>query len=399
GSAFLGGDDLHGLAVFEPGRERHHHSIDAGPPAAMTELGVDVVGEVNRGRADRQLDHPRLGREHEDRRLAGVAREHRPQTEALADVALPGEQLAQPGDFVVVTILAASAPFLVAPVRRHAILGEAMHLGGADLDLERLAVVGNDDGVQRAIAVRLGARDVVVVFLGNRLPDAVDHAQHRVAVVDARDDDSQTTQILDLGQGQALTTHLVADADEVLRSTAQFGVDAGPRDLGLQAHQRRLDEVLAFDAPLLELPGEPLVFIGPEKAKRQVLELPLELPQPEAVGQRRQYVEGLAADRGFRHIAIGDMLAQRLQARGEPDEYDLDIDRHRHRHAAQDLDLAFLAAGLVFLRRPVALLEAADLAHAFDESGDFQPPAGLDLAQRNPAGRTEEHRRHLRRWP
>src|SRR5690606_32470409 len=57
--------------------------------------------------------------------------------------------------------------------------------------------------------------------------------------------------------------------------------------------------------------------------------------------------------------------------------------------------LALLATSLVFLDRPVDLLEPADLAHALDELRNLRPEAGLDLAQRDPARRTEEYRRHL----
>src|SRR5690606_1978533 len=227
-------------------------------------------------------------------------------------VSLPGEELAQQGDLVVMAIPTAAATLLVPPVGGDAVLGETVHLGGSDLDLERLAVVGDDHGMQGPIAVRLRPRNIVVVLLRDCLPDAVDGAERRVAVIDGRDDDAQSAQVLDLGQAQALAPHLAANAEQVLRPAAEFRPDPGALKLRAQALERGLDELLALDAALFELLRQPLVLVRPEEPERQVLELPLELPETQPIGEWRQHVERLAADRRIGHATLRDMLPQRL---------------------------------------------------------------------------------------
>ena len=55
----------------------------------------------------------------------------------VADFLLPLEQLAQPAGSSCSSRLVADAALLVLPVRRDAFLRDAVHLLGADLDLER----------------------------------------------------------------------------------------------------------------------------------------------------------------------------------------------------------------------------------------------------------------------
>ncbi|MNV88468.1 hypothetical protein D3C71_1826820 [compost metagenome] len=83
-------------------------------------------------------------------------------------IAAPGQQLAQHGDLGVVLAggadarIALGTRLLVGPVRGHAVFGMVVHGLGADLDLDGAAVLVAHHGVQRLVAVGLGARDVVV---------------------------------------------------------------------------------------------------------------------------------------------------------------------------------------------------------------------------------------------
>ena len=65
-AAGLGGDDLDALAAGERRVERHDVAVDPRAAAAVAEVGVQRVGEVDRRRARRQVDHPALRREHVD---------------------------------------------------------------------------------------------------------------------------------------------------------------------------------------------------------------------------------------------------------------------------------------------------------------------------------------------
>ena len=54
GAGVGGGDDLDPVAVGELGAQRHEFAVDAAGDAAVADVGVDGVGEVDGGGAARQ---------------------------------------------------------------------------------------------------------------------------------------------------------------------------------------------------------------------------------------------------------------------------------------------------------------------------------------------------------
>src|SRR4029077_16163195 len=62
---YFGGEDLHAVARAELGVERHQAPVDPGPDAAVADLGVDGVGEIDRGGTDRHGDDVALRGEDE----------------------------------------------------------------------------------------------------------------------------------------------------------------------------------------------------------------------------------------------------------------------------------------------------------------------------------------------
>jgi hypothetical protein len=115
-----------------------------------------------------------------------------------------------------------------------AVLGGAVHLLGADLDLERSARRPDDGGVQRLVHVELGHRDVVFESPRYRLPDAVDGAERAVDVLDRVDDDAQRDEVVDLVEVLTLVRHLLVDAVQVLRPPGDLGLDTDLAQLALQ---------------------------------------------------------------------------------------------------------------------------------------------------------------------
>ena len=126
----------------------------------------------------------------------------------LFGVGLPVEELlAQQGHLLVEALVARPAPrlaaaFFVLPVRGDAEVRRAVHLGRADLDLQRLAGRPDDFCVQGLVAVGLRFGDVVVEAARHGHPDLVDDAQRVVAVGDGGDDHAQGDQVVDLAQVQ-----------------------------------------------------------------------------------------------------------------------------------------------------------------------------------------------------
>ena len=136
-----------------------------------------------------------------------------------------------------------------------------------------------------------------------------------------------------------------------------------PARLQLRAQllAQRLDVALAVGAPLVERRGHAAVLVGLEVTERQILELPLQLPDAEAVGERR--VDGARLERAARALGGRQVarVAQRHQLLGETREHQARIAHHRQQHLAQRLGLARIEA---VRRRPVARQSEVAQAHA-----------------------------------
>ena len=144
------------VAVFELALQRHQPAVDPRADAAVPDLGVHRVGEVHRRRPRRQRDHVALRREHEDLLHRKVVAQRLQELAGVRGLPLPVEQLTHPGHVVdlgrgVRMRGVAALGFLVAPVRGDAVLGGAVHVAGADLHLQRLALRTDDRGVQRLV--------------------------------------------------------------------------------------------------------------------------------------------------------------------------------------------------------------------------------------------------------
>ena len=366
-------DDLDDVAVLESIVERDEPVVHLRADRAVADVGVDAIGEVERRRAGRQVLDVALGREHEDLVLEDVELDALDELGRvrLRDVALPVHELAQPGELGVVLAVGLGA-FLVAPVGGDADLGHLVHLVGPDLDLERLAVDGDDRGVERLVEVVLGDGDVVVELARDRSPDAVDDAERRVAVAHVLDEQADGVDVVDLAELRALALHLLPDAVDVLGSALDVGLDAGGLELRLELGDRAVDVGLAALAPRVEELGELAEALGLERLEREVLELPLDLPDAEALGERRVDLHGLAGDALLLVRRQAVQRAHVVEPVGELDQDDPDVLGHRQEHLADVLGLLLLVA---------VGAEAGQLRDAVDELGDLAAEALLDVGQ------------------
>ena len=121
----------------------------------MTDVGVNAVGEIERGGAGRQIDNLALRRHDIDPLLRDVALKTRHQAVRHVAVSFPLEHLAHPGN-PPLAVMVGPAAFLVRPVRGYPELGVLVHLRRADLNFQCLTLRSDDRSVQRAIVVRLG---------------------------------------------------------------------------------------------------------------------------------------------------------------------------------------------------------------------------------------------------
>ena len=346
------------------------------------------VSEVDRRRARRKVDDLALRREHVRRVVqARLARALGPRR--ARDLVAPREQLAQPGDLLLERSLGPCglAGLLVVPVRGDAEFGLPVHLLGADLHFQGLPGRPEHRGMQRLVEVPLRPRDVVVELPRDRLPQVVHHAQRAVAVLDAGDDHAQRAHVVQSGKIDALGAHLVPDRVDVLRAAVDLGPHARLLQLARERRDRAGDVSLALGALLVEHLRDLLVELGLEKAEREVLKLPFELPDAQAIGERRVDVERLARVFGALRAGVLGEPAQGLGAAGEAYEHHAHVLGHSEHHLAQRLVLLERARA----RRdaqPVELLDSRREPGDLLAEGLAQPLDALQVLRRG-----EQHSR------
>ena len=152
----------------------------------------------------------------------------------------------------------------------------------------------------------------------------------------------------------------------------EVGLDAGRLEPRTELGDGPIDVGLAALAPRIEQLRQLAEALGLEHLEREVLELPLDLPDPEALRQRRVDLHRLARDA---LLLLGGQAVQRshvVEAVGQLDEDDADVLRHREQHLADVLGLLlFVAMGG----------EARQLGDAVDEMGHLGTEALLDVRQ------------------
>ncbi|MNQ60539.1 hypothetical protein D3C85_748220 [compost metagenome] len=270
-----------------------------------------------------------------------------------------------------------------------------MHGVGADLHLQHLAVRADHRGVQRAVAVLLGVGDVVVELLGDVPPEGVHDTEGGVAIAHLRHQHAHGAHVVDLAELQALALHLPPDRIDVLGAAADVGLDAGGGQFLAQLLHHVGDVLLAVQAALVEQFGDLLVLVRLQVTEGQVLQLPLDMADAEAVCQWRVDVEDLAGDAvalllvGVLHFTDG------AGTLGQLDQRHAHVVDHGHQHLAQVLHLR-LGAEHHGLPGVEAGADGGHAQHAFDQLGHDRAEAllyvlQLDLAL---AHATVDHRGH-----
>ena len=183
----------------------------------------------------RQRDDPALGREDEDLVLFEVDLQALHELGRVGRLLLPVDDPLQPDE-----VLGRVALLLVAPVRGDAVLGAAVHLARADLELDRAALRTHHRRVQRLVEVELGHGDVVLEPALHRTPQRVDRAQRAVAVLHRVDDHPHADEVVDLVELLAPHDHLLVDRPVVLRPAGHLGVDVQLLEPGAHRAERPL---------------------------------------------------------------------------------------------------------------------------------------------------------------
>jgi hypothetical protein len=157
-------------------------------------------------------------------------------------------------------------------VRGDALLGDAVHLLGAYLNLEGLPLVANHRGVERAVEVVARRRNPVLEAAGDGLPECVDDAERAVAVARlVGRDDARGDEVVDLIELYLLALELLPDGEEALDATFDGDEgDAGLADLKLVSLGDLTEEGFVLGATALQLLGQLFVLFGMEMLEGEV---------------------------------------------------------------------------------------------------------------------------------
>ena len=261
----LGDQHLDLVAVPELGGERQLAAVDHGADAGIADVGVHGIGEVDRRGAARQGDQAPLGREAEhlvleqlelgvlEELLGVVAFEQRvdqaPQPDVRVFLVLGTRRAAVDAG----TVFGASEAVLVERMRGHAVLGDAMHLVGADLQLDALMARADDGGVDRLVVVLLRRRDVVLEATRHRAPGRVHDAERAVAGVDIAHHDAEAVDVGQLLERDLPVLHLAPDREGLLLAAVHLRRQPGFGELVLQCGADLLDQTGVALVDVVEL--------------------------------------------------------------------------------------------------------------------------------------------------
>ena len=225
----LGGQDLHDVARLQLVVQRHDLAVDLRADAAVADVRVDLVGEVQRRRPGGERLDLALGREDEDLVLDQLAAQLVGELLGVVGLLVPVEQRLEPlqlGRRRVGRLARGLVALLVAPVRGDAVLGRLVHVARADLDLQRPPLGPDHRRVQGLVHVELGHGDHVLEAPRQGLPQRVDHAHGAVAVLHGVHDHAHRGEVVDLVELAALAGHLRVDGVEVLGAPGDRRADA-----------------------------------------------------------------------------------------------------------------------------------------------------------------------------
>ena len=131
----------------------------------------------------------------------------------------------------------------------------------------------------------------------------------------------------------------------MLGAARELGADAGLLELVAERLHRLVDVALADLPSCRELLRDLAVMVGLDVLEREILELPLDLPDAQAVRERRVDVHRLPGDALLLFRRKRRERAHVVEAVAELDDHDPEVVGHREEHLPDVFGLV-LVAGL-----------------------------------------------------
>ena len=372
----IGAGDLHLVAIAQLREQGRDAAIDLAADGAIAEFRMDRIGEIDGRRPARQGDEPPLGREAEN--LIVEELELGVLEELFGTVAL-GQHLdgaAQPaiGAALMGQLFRVARPaLLVERMGGDAIFGDVVHLPCAHLQLDALAPRPHHGGVDGAIIVLLGGRDIVLEPARHGRPFGMDHAQRPIAVLDLVHDNAKAEDVGQLLEGDGFVLHLAEHGIGRLLPALHLRDDAAFGQLLGQLAFDVADELAIVRLEIVEPRLDHGVGFGHQGLESQILQLVAHMLHAHAPGER-----GIDVQRFLRHpgpLLRGHEMqgAHVVQAIRELDE------QHPHILGDGQQQLAKIFRLFGALGDEIQLLE---LGQAIDQARDLGAEEMLDLLLR-----------------
>ena len=357
------GENLNDIPVSKLGFQRHNPPVHFGPGAGVAHLCVNRIGKINGSRFPGKDDHLPFGREGIDLFGIEVDLQSGEKLARVAHVALPFHQMAQPGE-PCGFLLGHGLPVLILPVGCDALLGQKVHLLGANLHLEGLTVRPDHRSVQGLVHIGPGNGDEILDAARDRSPGIVDDSQGGIAVFHLVGDDADRQQVIHLIEGNPLALQLLVEAVDTL--DAPFDPHRNLALLhpffhqGLHLGEESLSRLASIRHVFLQL----LESFRFEITKCQILQFPAHFAHSQAVG------DGGINFHRFARRALPSFRREELQGAhvvkpvSQFHQDDPDVVHHGQHHLAVVFRLVLLAA---------VELDAADFGDALHKTGYLAP--------------------------
>ncbi|EKD60839.1 MAG: hypothetical protein ACD_54C00527G0001 [uncultured bacterium] len=244
-------------------------------------------------------------------------------------------------------------------MRSDAGLVDLVHLAGADLHLDPLAVAARHRGMDRAIAVGFRLAQVILEPPRHRPPALVDHAQNAVTIGDRGADDAETVDVGQPRKRQILFLHLAPDRVGFLGAAINIGVDLHLFQLGADIGGDLMHHITRFALQGEEAADDGIARLGVEHAERKVFQFFAHPLHTHATRQRRIDFHGFA--RLLRLLFRPHRLdgAHVVQPVGQLDQNHPQVFRHCHEQFAEVFRL------LRFGRRQLQIGQLGDAIDQF----------------------------------
>ena len=203
--------------------QRHQPAVDLGADAGIADAGMHRIGKIDGRAAAWQRHQLALGGETEhlvvEHGQLGVLEKFFRRRGLLENL----QKFLYPAILGTIHLLRA---LLVAPMRGNAVFRHFVHFPGADLYFDAQLARPDHRGVERAIAVALAHRDVILETPGHHRPLGVDNPQRLVAGRNIADDHAKGHHIGQLLERHMVALHLVPDGIGGLFAARYLGLQS-----------------------------------------------------------------------------------------------------------------------------------------------------------------------------